>query len=135
MRHHIFGKKLNRDIKERKALFRSLIMSLITFGKIRTTLAKAKAIQGLVDKLVTHAKSRSASSLAGISSVLPRKKVIDRLKDEVAPKFTDRKGGFTRIRRVGQRIGDGCEEVFLEWVESEEKEKDKKIKDKRKKGN
>lgn len=137
MRHKVFGRKLNRDVKERKALFRSLVYALIKYGKIRTTLAKAKAIRGLIEKLVTKAKDGSSSSLRQVSSFLTKKDLITKLTKEIAPKFADKIGGYIRIRRVGFRTGDNAEEVTISWTLPEEKKavkikdsKDKKVKEK-----
>jgi large subunit ribosomal protein L17 len=126
MRHKVFGRKLNRDIKERKALFKSLVIGLITHGKIRTTLAKAKAVLGLVDKLVTRAKDGSESAKTQISSFLARGEAVKKLTNDIAPRFKDRLGGYARIRRTGRRSGDNAEEVEMEWTVPEEKKEVKK---------
>lgn len=126
MRHQVFGKKLNRDVKERKALFKSLILALITYGKIKTTYAKAKAIQRLVDKLVTKAKDRSDSAIRQVASFLTKKDSIDKLIGEIAPRFSKTPGGYLRVRRVGRRTGDATEEVILEWTIKEEKKEESK---------
>lgn len=129
MRHRIFGKKLNRDIKQRKALFKGLILSLIRYGKIRTTYSRAKAVVGLIDKLVTYAKDGSQSTLRKLTSFLARKEAIERLLQEIAPRFSQKTGGYSRMIRVGRRSGDKAEEVVLEWsVEEEKKAGQKKIK-------
>lgn len=133
MRHRYFGRKLNRDVKERKALFKSLIIALIDKGKIRTTAAKAKAIQGLVEKLVTKAKDGSQSASRQIESFLTKKDVISKLVFEIMPRFKDRNGGYIRIRKLGRRFGDQTEEVIMEWTvpEPEKKKEDgKKIQEK-----
>jgi len=126
MRHQIFGKKLNRDIKERKALFKSLILALISYGKIKTSLAKAKAIQRLVDKLVTKIKDGSDSALRQVSSFLTSREAVNKLVNEIMPRFTKITGGYLRLRRIGQRRGDATEEVILEWSVLEEKKEETK---------
>lgn len=126
MRHQVFGRKLNRDVKERKALFRSLVSALITKGKIKTTLAKAKAIRGLTEKLVTLAKKKSSAGRMKLTSFLIKSDLVKNITEVIAPKFLDRKGGYVRIRRIGQRIGDSAEEVFLEWTYAKEEVKDLK---------
>ncbi len=126
MRHRVFGKKLNRDIKERKALFKNLIIALISRGKIKTTLAKAKAIQRLAEKMVTKAKSGSSDAKRQMESFLTQKDVINKLVSEVAPRFKDISGGYTRIRRIGERLGDSTEEVMMEWSKAEEKKPEAK---------
>lgn len=121
MRHQIFGKKLNRDIKERKALFKSLILALISYGKIKTSLAKAKAIQRLVDKMVTKVKDGSDSTMRQVSSFLTSREAVSKLVKEIAPRFAKITGGYSRLRRIGQRAGDATEEVILEWSIAPEK--------------
>ena len=125
MQHQVFGRKLNRDIKERKSLFRNLIISLVTYGRIRTTLAKAKAIQGLTEKMVTHAKDGTDVSMRQVTSILTSKKSVEKLTKEIIPRFSDKVGGYVRIRRIGRRSGDNAEEVIMEW--SVEEDKNKKI--------
>lgn len=128
MRHNVFGRKLNRDFKERKALFKSLIIALITFGSIRTTLAKAKAIYRLVDKLVSRAKDGSDAALKQVMAFLARKEAFNKLTKDVAPRFESKLGGYLRMKRVGKRKGDASEEVVLEWSVGDDKEKKEKKK-------
>lgn len=125
MRHRVKGKKLGRDIKERKALFRSLVQALIKHGRIRTTRAKAKAITSLIEKLVTKAKDNSRSSLVQLSSFLTKNESIKKLTGEIAPRFGNKVGGYIRMIRLGRRKGDNAEEVLLEWSISDEKDKRK----------
>lgn len=126
MRHQVYGKKLNRDIKERKALFKGLTLALIINGKIHTTISKAKAVSSLIEKLVTQAKIGSDTATRQVSSFLARREVIQKFIGEIIPRFKDKIGGYLRIRRVGKRIGDNAEEVVLEWTVPEEK-KEKKV--------
>lgn len=123
MRHKVFGKKLNRDIKERKALFKNLIVSFISVGKIKTSLAKAKAVQRLIEKLVTKVKDREEAALRQVSSFLTKKDVSNKLVDEIAPRFKNISGGYTRVRRIGQRLGDAGEEAILEWSVAADEQK------------
>lgn len=134
MRHQVFGKKLNRDIKERKALFKSLIIALISFGRIRTSLAKAKAVRRLAEKLVTKAKEGSDIAVRQISAFLTKKEVINKLISEISPRFRNTVGGYLRVRRIGKRAGDASEEVILEWSVTEPKKLEEKsvIKEKKK---
>lgn len=126
MRHQVFGRKLNRDVKERKALFRSLVSALIIKGKIKTTLAKARAIRGLVEKLVTLAKKDTSATRMKLHSFLIKRDLVQKIIKDIASKFSDRKGGYIRIRRIGQRIGDNAEEVFMEWTYAKEEIKSPK---------
>lgn len=124
MRHRVSGKKLSRVRDARKALFKNLISSLIKHGQIKTTEAKAKAIRGLVDKLVGRAKLGTLHARRLITVFLQDKKVVNRLVDEIAPKFRSRPSGFTRIIRLGTRRGDQAMIVKMEFVEGEEVEKE-----------
>jgi large subunit ribosomal protein L17 len=117
MRHQRFGKKLNRDIKERKSLFKSLVSSLILHGKITTTVAKAKAVRGLIDKLVNKSKEGTLSTHRQIAGFLNRSDVVKKLMTVIAPKFKKRNSGFTRIVRTDERAGDGAPQAIMEWVE------------------
>lgn len=126
MRHKVFGRKLNRDVKERRALFKNLVSSLIIYGRIKTTISKARAIRGLVEKLVTRAKDGSNSAVRQISSILNRKDTVNKLISEVAPRFKDKLGGYLRIVKMGNRRGDNAQEVIMEWSVSDKKEEKKK---------
>lgn len=108
MRHRVKGRKLGRNSSQRKALFRQLLASLFLKGEIKTTLAKAKAIKGLADKLVTKAKKGSLHQQRLIHSFLQNKTAAQRLMKEIAPGFKKRTSGFTSIIHLGQRRGDGA---------------------------
>lgn len=116
MRKNVFGKKLKRDKNERTALFKNLMSSLILHERIETTQAKAKAIKPQVEKLVTKALKGGNASMkviySSISSVAANKLIKD-----IAPRFSKRQGGYTRIINLGQRLGDQAPMVILEWVE------------------
>jgi len=117
MRHQVFGRKLNRDIKERKSLFKNLVSSLVEHGRITTSEAKAKALKGLIDKLVNKAKEGSLASRRQLVSFFNRNDIVNKLIDTIAPSFKQRPGGFTRIIKKGERLGDGSKEAVVEWVE------------------
>lgn len=116
MRKNVFGKKLKRDKNERTALFKNLMSSLILHERIETTQAKAKAIKPQVEKLVTKALKGGNASMkvlySSISSV-----AVNKLVSDIAPRFSTRKGGYTRIINLGNRFGDQAPMVVLEWVE------------------
>lgn len=118
MRKKVFGAKLSRERASREALFVSLVGNLVTHGSIKTTKPKAKAIIGLVDKLVTLAKK---NTLASKRQVLKRlkgnKKISTLLWTDIATTFSNRHSGFTRIVPLLQRKGDMAQMVKLEWVE------------------
>ncbi len=117
MRKRIFGRRLKRDTNQRKALFRSLMISLVTHGKIRTTEAKAKSIKGEIEKLVTVAKNDGESARRLIMSHIPHEKIADKIISEIAPLFKTRPGGYTRIIRMGPRVKDAADMVLMTWTE------------------
>ncbi|KKS96038.1 MAG: 50S ribosomal protein L17, large subunit ribosomal protein L17 [Candidatus Gottesmanbacteria bacterium GW2011_GWA2_43_14] len=116
MRHNVFGRKLNRDVKERKALFRSLVNAFIEKGRIKTTKAKAKAVISLIEKLVTKSKDGSRASMTVLMSFFNRKEPVHKLTHEIAPRFKDKVGGYIRMIQLGRRHGDNAQEVLLEWT-------------------
>ena len=118
MRKRIFGRRLKRDTNERKALFKSLMIGLILNGKISTTEAKAKAIKADVEKLVTIGKTKGEDAKRQLMSRLVNEKASDKIIAEIAPKFAERVGGYTRILRVGNRKKDGASMVLLMWTET-----------------
>jgi len=128
MSHSKKVRKFGRNTNQRKALFRNLIESLIVYEKIETTLAKAKTIKGLVDKLVSKAKEGSLHARRQLLSFLPQKKAADKLVDEIAPRFDKRPGGFVKIFRLGKRRGDDAMMVRLEWTEKKKIETQKEAK-------
>lgn len=126
MRHRMAGKKLSRHRASRKALFKSLINALIIHGEIKTTESKAKAVRGLVDKLITKGKSGTLHARRLIAAFLQNKKVVNKIVDELGPLFKKRPGGYTRMIRLGQRRGDKAMMVKLQLVEQPRKEDEDK---------
>lgn len=117
MRHRKKGRKLNRRHQQRQALFKGLIRSLILKEEIKTTEAKAKAIKGLTDKLISKAKSGSLSARRQVLAFLPDKRAVDRLFDVIAPRVKHRTSGFTRLVRLNRRRGDNALVVKMELVD------------------
>lgn len=118
MRHRIGTSRLGRKSKHREAMLANLIASLIEHGRIKTTLAKAKAARPLAERLVTMAKKGTLHSRrTAVSRLQGKPKVIAKLFSEVATAQSERKGGYTRIIKLGQRVGDAAEMAFLEFVE------------------
>ncbi len=117
MRHSIKGKKLSRTTDARKQLLRNLVRELIFHGEIRTTLAKAKAAQGLVEKLVTKAKKGSRAQLNRLRSELANREAEVMLLSDAKGRFSPRTSGYTRIIKLGPRMGDGAEEAILSFVD------------------
>jgi len=126
MRHRVAGRKLGRDTGQRKALYRSLMTELFRHERIRTTLAKARSVQGEAEKLVSRAKAGLAKKQEGkqdlaerrhVAAVLYDKAIVRKLFDEIAPRYADRPGGYTRIIKLGPRKGDAAEMAVLELVD------------------
>jgi large subunit ribosomal protein L17 len=116
MRHRVNFSRLRRKSAHRKALYRSMITSLFKFERIRTTITKAKAIQRLAEKMITKAKVDSVHRRRLASKIIENKAVLGKLFTDLAIRFTDRPGGYTRIIKLGQRISDASEMVFLELI-------------------
>lgn len=119
MRHHYFGKQLSRTKNERKQLFRNLVRSLFLHGKIETTIAKAKSVQALAEKCITKAKIGSEQKKRELYAFLPDKLVINRILDQAKTRFGNRTSGYTRIIKLGARLGDSAEKVQLSFVDDE----------------
>jgi len=119
MRKNVFGRQFKRDKNERTALFKGLISSLILHERIKTTEDKAKAIRGQVDKIITKAKKGEALARHLLQKQLPKKE-IEKVIHEIAPRFKDRQGGYTRIIRIGRRFSDNAQMVLMEWTEQNE---------------
>ena len=116
MRHQVYGRKLNRTSKQRKALFKNLVSSLFERGAIVTTEAKAKSIKGLVDTLIHKAQQGSVATARVLASFFGTRAIVARLMNEIAPAMKDRVSGFTRIIKLGNRRGDNAETVRIELV-------------------
>lgn len=127
MRKQVFGRRFKRDTNERKALFKGLMSSLVLHGRIVTTEAKAKAIKGQADKLVTLAKKYKNQSRRHVSPYLTES-AIETFITRVAPSFENRQGGYTRIIRKGQRLADNAMMAVIEWTEKPQAESIKSIK-------
>lgn len=117
MRHARQGRKFNRDSAHRRAMMGNLVCSLIESGRIRTTVSKAKEARPLAEKMVTLAKRGDLSARRQALARLRSKGAVHTLFTEIAPRFEDRQGGYTRIMRLGPRNGDAAEMAFLEFVE------------------
>lgn len=116
MRHKVFGRKFDRTANHRHSMFQNLVAGLVASGRITTTAAKAKAIRGQVDKLVTRAKVKTVAARRLLLKVLRRRTLVNKLVDEVAPQLKDRTSGYTRITALGSRRGDSASIVALEFV-------------------
>jgi len=119
MRHQRAGKKLGRDSAHRKALYANLAGALIEHGRIKTTQAKAKAVKPLAEQMITLGRRGDLAARRHAVSILRSKDVVHHLFAEVAPRFADRPGGYTRIVKLGPRQGDAADMVYLEFVDYE----------------
>ena len=117
MRHHRAGRKLGRDASHRKALYANLTGSLIEHGRIRTTVAKAKEVRPIAEKMITLARRGDVHSRRQALAYLRSQDVVHKLFSEVAPRFADRPGGYSRIVKIGPRAGDAAEMAYLELVD------------------
>jgi len=116
MGHKISGRKLARSSGYRRALNRNLVTDLLNYEKITTTEAKARQVRGLAEKMVTLGKEGSLHSRRQALTFIFSKDVTDKLFDELATRYTERSGGYTRTTKLGPRQGDGAEMVQLELV-------------------
>ena len=119
MRHHRAGKKLGRDASHRKALYANLAGSLIEHGRIKTTEAKAKAVKPFAEQMITLGKRGDLHARRLALAELRSQDVVHVLFADVAPRFADRPGGYTRIVKLGPRQGDAADMVYLELVDYE----------------
>jgi large subunit ribosomal protein L17 len=133
MRHRKAGFKLGRLTAHRWALFRNLLVALFRHERITTTEAKAKAVRGLADQMITLAKRETLHARRQVLEMVPDAAVVKKMFDTIAARFADRHGGYTRIIKVGVRPGDAAPVVILELVDRVETPKaDTKDKDAKK---
>lgn len=117
MRHRVYGKKLGRNKNERSALFKSLVQELFLHGSITTTKSKAKAVKGLVDKIINLAKNKNTQRL--LQTYL-NKDLQERLIKQIIPKLENRVSGYTGLVRIGVRSGDQTMMVKMSLIGAEE---------------
>ncbi len=117
MRHKVAGRKLGRDSAHRRALYRNLVTDLLNHEKITTTEAKAKEVRGIAEKMITLGKKGDLHSRRLAGAFILDKKVADKLFADLAPRFAERPGGYTRITKLTPRQGDGASMARLELVE------------------
>jgi large subunit ribosomal protein L17 len=119
MRHHRAGQKLGRSAAQRRALYANLTASLIEHGRIKTTEAKAKAVKPIAEQMITLGRRGDIHARRQALAFLRTQEVVHQLFSEIAPRFADRPGGYTRIVKLGPRQGDAAEMVYLELVDYE----------------
>ena len=114
--HRVAGRKLSRYRDQRTALLRGLVVELIRHERITTTLAKAKETRVVAEKLITHGKKGTLHHRRLALAQLPNKKVVKKVFDEMAPRYADRAGGYTRVIKLGPRRGDAAAMAIIELV-------------------
>ena len=126
MRHRKDHRKLSRTHSHRRALLRNLVTALFQYERIETTVAKAKEARRLAERMITFAKRGDLAARRHVGRFVMRPAIIARLFDTIAPWYTERQGGYTRIVRIGRRLGDSGETAYLELVKSaEQREKER----------
>lgn len=141
MRHRVKGRKLGRTASHRKATLIALATSLLKHKRIKTTLAKAKETRGFVEKIITKARKGDLHSQKQVMDFIKDKEVVKELFAEIIPKVGDRPGGYTRVIKLGNRLGDAASMAVIELVDyndiitakAEEKKEEKEVKAKEKK--
>ena len=122
MKHRIGFNALSRKSSQRKALMRSMVTSLLKYERIETTKAKALEVRKMAEKLITRGKVDSVHNRRVAARYIYDESVVNKLFKEIGPLFAERNGGYTRILKTGNRLGDAAEMVILELVEKTKKE-------------
>jgi large subunit ribosomal protein L17 len=140
MRHRNGNRKLSRNTSHRRALLRNLVTDLLDHGRLMTTLPKAKEVRPLVEKMITLGKRDNLHARRQLQAYLLREAVAKKVFETIAPRFSDRNGGYSRIIKLGNRKGDGADLAIIELLGSElevkkaERAEKAKEKEARKKG-
>ena len=119
MRHHRSGTKLGRDSAHRKSRYANLACALVEHGRIKTTVTKAKAVKPFAEQMITLGKRGDLAARRQAIAELRSQDAVHKLFAEVAPRFAERPGGYTRIVKIGPRQGDAAEMAYLELVDYE----------------
>ena len=117
MRHKIANRKLNRTSEHRRALFKNMLNSLIKYEQISTTLPKAKELKPLIDKVITLGKKKNLQSKKNLFAELQSKISVDKLSKTLSQRYSNRKGGYSRVVRSGFRFGDDAPMAIIELVD------------------
>jgi large subunit ribosomal protein L17 len=120
MRHRKDHRKLSRTHQHRRALLRNLVTALFQYERIETSVAKAKESRRLAERLITFAKRGDLAARRHVSTFVFKPEIVAKLFSTIAPWYEERQGGYTRIIRIGRRLGDAAEMAYLELVKSEE---------------
>jgi len=116
MRHRVAGRKLSRHTQHRELMFRNMLVSLLQYERIKTTLAKGKELRSWADRIISLGKKGTLHARRRAFALLRDKGIVKKLFDEIAPKFKNRQGGYTRVYRLGWRQGDGAPLSLVELV-------------------
>ena len=116
MRHKVQSRRFDRPTDQRLAMFRGLVTELLRHEQIKTTEAKAKAVRGLAEKMITLGKAGTLAHRRRVLGYVYDKDVAGKVFDDLAARYADRPGGYTRIIKLGPRLGDGAPQVILELV-------------------
>jgi large subunit ribosomal protein L17 len=119
MRHRNAHRKLSRNSSHRRAMLRNLVTDFLDHGRLMTTLPKAKEVRPLAEKMITLGKRDNLHARRQLQSYLMREPVAKKVFDTIAPRFADRKGGYSRIIKLGNRKGDGADLAIIELLGSE----------------
>ena len=117
MRHRVAGRSLSRATGHRRAMFRNLVTDLLSYERITITEAKAKEVQGIAEKMITLGKKGGLGARRQVLAFVYDRLVVDKVFNDLAPRFAERPGGYTRITKLGPRLGDGATMVQLKLVE------------------
>jgi len=126
MRHRVAGRKLSRHTQHRELMFRNMLVSLLQYERIKTTLAKGKELRSWADRIISIGKKGTLHARRRAFALLRDKGIVKKLFDEIAPKFKDREGGYTRVYKLGWRQGDGAPLSLVELVTFSHPEEKKK---------
>jgi large subunit ribosomal protein L17 len=132
MRHRVAGKKLGRKTAHRMMMFRNMVTSLLDKERIQTTLDRAKAVRPIAERIITLGKRETLHARRQALAFVQDPAIVTKLFDTIAPRFSDRPGGYTRIIRLGYRDGDGAQKAIIELIGSEYKPAKKETKGKKK---
>ena len=117
MRHKVLSQRFDRPTSHRLAMFRNMVTDLLRHEQIKTTEAKAKAVRGLAEKMITLGKDGTLAARRQALAYVYDKDVVGKLFDELAERYSARAGGYTRIIKMGPRLGDGAPQVILELID------------------
>lgn len=122
MRHNVRGRKLSRTSSHRTAMFRNQLASLVEHERIITTVAKAKEMRPIAERVITRGRQDTVAARRWVRRWLPNRDHVKKVFDEISPRYADRPGGYTRVVKLGPRKGDGAEMAVLELVEGDQSE-------------